>query len=68
MQDNPRQYLSEAELMTVKPNERSYEIAEELLLKGQKGIKEYPDNLLYHANFKQGIVYAYSEGVYFCLR
>ncbi len=68
LQDNPRQYLDEAALMKVSPNERSYEIAEELLRKGQKGIKEYPDNLLYHANFIQGQVYMYSEGIYFCLR
>jgi hypothetical protein len=68
LQDNPRQYMSQAEFDRVKPNERSVEIAEELLIKGFKGIKKYPNDLLYHANFTQGSVYEYSEGIYFCRR
>lgn len=68
LQDNPRQYMSQAEFDMVKPNERSIEIAEELLLRGFKGIKKYPNDLLYHANFTQGSVYEYSEGIYFCRR
>jgi len=68
LQDNPRQYMSQAEFDRVKPNERSVEIAEELLIKGFKGVKKYPNDLLYHANFTQGSVYEYSEGIYFCRR
>lgn len=63
----PRQYMSEYSLMQVTPNKKSIKTAKNLLKKGYKGIKKYPDNLLFHSNFVQGEIYAVSDGVYFCL-
>ena len=63
----PRQYMSEYSLMQVTPNKKSIRTAKNLLRKGYKGIKKYPDNLLFHSNFVQGEIYTVSDGVYFCL-
>lgn len=48
-----------------RPNERSLQIAQELIDEGSK----LPDNVLFQANFKQGSgVYAYTDTVYFLLQ
>lgn len=67
LQDGPRQYMSDYEFSQVTPSKRSNKLSKKLLKGGFKGVSKYPDNLLYHANFKQGSVYDYSDGVYFCL-
>lgn len=68
LQDNPQQYMTEYEFSLVKPSKKCRKISKKLLKGGFKGIKSYPDNLLYHANFVQGRgVYRQSNGIYFCL-
>lgn len=68
LQDNPRQYMPQWEFDRVVPNKKSKQVARKLLKGGHKALRNYPDSLVYQANFIQGSVYRYSDGVYFCLR
>lgn len=48
--------------MDKKPSEDAYEVAEDLIRNGSK----IPDKVLYAAEFKQGCVYDYVAGTYYC--
>lgn len=68
LQNNPTQYMSDYQFSLVNPSRKCKKIARKLLKGGFKGISSYPDNLLYHANFRQGrATYRISNGIYFCL-
>jgi hypothetical protein len=59
------QYSTASRLSSVKPSERCYEIANDLLT---NGVDDLPDNLVFQSMFKQGKkTYRIIDGEYFCL-
>jgi spore germination cell wall hydrolase CwlJ-like protein len=59
------QYSTASRLSSVKPSERCYEIANDLLV---NGVDDLPNNLVFQSMFKQGKkIYKIVDGEYFCL-